>query len=343
MQTLEEFDQECPLSMMFCKRLSEEEFEEQAVSYTDQALRDLFRTMDRNPALCEKVIRRRKQDELEKSGFASLIKAKFFRAVEGQMNHCNEVNGEELRCRLDSLKDEMMKVQEYAQEAKSTATRSSKRLAEKRSGAQSSRRLLAPPTVPVAAPPAKQLAEKRLIVSAEVHSPKSCMVPPTVPAAPPLPPPPVPASTAKFSSPLRDKTNSQQLQMVVPATPELLDSYGLSKLNRPFQSLVPLGPHPGTGSCNRGSLTSVQTELLSGNPLKRLRSTGVQRSPGGTPVQTPKKPELQSGEVASPATAFNTALLDKFRNVGSPLEVAREATGDSDSDGSGFATPQGTP
>uniref|UniRef100_H3BG59 Uncharacterized protein n=1 Tax=Latimeria chalumnae TaxID=7897 RepID=H3BG59_LATCH len=162
MQTLEEFDQECPLSMMFCKRLSEEEFEEQAVSYTDQALRDLFRTMDRNPALCEKVIRRRKQDELEKSGFASLIKAKFFRAVEGQMNHCNEVNGEELRCRLDSLKDEMMKVQEYAQ---------------------------------VAAPPAKQLAEKRLIVSAEVHSPKSCMVPPTVPAAPPLPPPPVPAST----------------------------------------------------------------------------------------------------------------------------------------------------
>lgn len=74
METLEEFDQEYPLSKMFCKRMTKEEFDIEAMTYTEKALQDLFRSMDQNPSLCEKVVRKRKQAELENAGLKSFIK-----------------------------------------------------------------------------------------------------------------------------------------------------------------------------------------------------------------------------------------------------------------------------
>ncbi|MGH0175107.1 UNVERIFIED_CONTAM: hypothetical protein FKN15_069498 [Acipenser sinensis] len=224
---MEEFDRECPMIKTFCQQLSEDEFEEQALSYTERALLDLFRTMDQNPELYERVIRKRKQGELEKASVGSCLKAKFFTAVEGQMNRCNAVGAAELRQRVGHLKEEMKKVQAYAQ------------------------------------------------------------------------------GTAASSVDLTALSESE---------PE-------SSSN----------PHH-----------NIQYELLASIPLKRLRATGIVRSPGGTPLNTPRK----SGEESSPASAFNTALITKFRNALSPpgtSSLDSPERSDSDADSSGFATPHGTP
>lgn len=323
METLEEFDQEYPLSKMFCKRMTKEEFDIEAMTYTEKALQDLFRSMDQNPSLCEKVVRKRKQAELENAGLKSFIKAKFFSAVDGKMNRCNAVEIDELQERLQGLKDEMTKVQMYACEAK--GPRTSKRLAEKRQKEQaenstktgSCRPVLAA-TVPPAPPP------------------------PLLPPPPPPTPPPLPILSFRnlpLKTPLKDKSNLCTEGQMVMATPDLLESYGLARLNQRSKSI---GDLRDTGNADNRHPVSIYSELLAANHFQRLRSTGVDRSPGGTPSKNHKDNAAQ-GEMSTPASAFNTTLLDKFRNAKSPVESAPRSPAVSDSDSSGFATPPGSP
>ncbi|XP_078277981.1 uncharacterized protein LOC144606065 [Rhinoraja longicauda] len=275
--------------------------------------------MDQNPSLCEKVVRKRKQAELEKAGLKSFIKAKFFSAVDGKMNRCNAVEMDELRERLQGLKDEMRKVQTYAYEAK--GQRTSKRLAEKRQKEQAEN--------------STKTGSCRPVIAATV--------PPAPPPPPPPPAPPPPILSFRnlpLKTPLKDKSNLCTEEQVVMATPDLLESYGLARLNRRSKSI---GDLRDTGSAdNLYPVRSIYSELLAANHFKRLRSTGVDRSPGGTPSKTPKNKAAQ-GEISSPASAFNTTLLDKFRNAKSPVESAPRSPADSDSDNSGFATPPGSP
>uniref|UniRef100_UPI00398E99B6 mitochondrial fission regulator 1-like n=1 Tax=Pristiophorus japonicus TaxID=55135 RepID=UPI00398E99B6 len=314
METLEEFDQEYPMSKMFCKRMTKEEFEAEALTCTEKALQELFHTMDQNPLLCEKVVRKRKQTELEKAGLKSFIKAKFFSAVDGQMNRCNAVKMDELQERLRHLKDEMRKVQTYACEAKGSAQRTSKRLAEKRQ---------------------KEQGEDSTSTGASL--PLAAAIPP-----PPPPPPPLPSSSRLvLKTPLKDETNLHTREVMVSATPDLLESYGLARLNQRCKSIGDLKVSESDHSIQ--PVKSIHTELLAANHFKRLRSTGVHRSPGGTPSKIPKSQSAQEGEVSSPASAFNTTLLNKFRNTKSPIESAPRSPSTSDSDNSGFATPPGTP
>ncbi|XP_067911404.1 mitochondrial fission regulator 1-like [Heterodontus francisci] len=315
METLEEFDQEYPLSKIFCKRLTKEEFEAEALSYTEKALQDLFHAMEQNPLLCEKVVRKRKQTELEKAGLKSFIKAKFFSAVDGRMNRCNAVNMDELQERLRHLKDEMRKVQTYACEAKGSAQRTSKRLAEKRW---------------------KEQAETS--TSASTSLPSAAVVPPP----PPPPPPPLPSScNLGIKTPLKDKSNFHAREAMVLPTPDLLESYGLARLNHRCKSTGDLRVLE--SDHNIQPVQSIHSELLAANHFKRLRSTGIHRSPGGTPSKIPKSRPAQEGEMSSPASAFNTTLLNKFRNTKSPIESAPRSPSTSDSENSGFATPPGSP
>lgn len=73
MEILDEFDSEFPQSVIFCQRISEEAFERQAATYTERALRRLFRSLDRNPALAERVVRKGKQAECERRGLLSFL------------------------------------------------------------------------------------------------------------------------------------------------------------------------------------------------------------------------------------------------------------------------------
>lgn len=73
MEVLDEFDSEFPLSVTFCQLISEDDFERQAATYTERALRRLFRALDRNPALAERVVRNGKQTEIEQRGLLSSL------------------------------------------------------------------------------------------------------------------------------------------------------------------------------------------------------------------------------------------------------------------------------
>lgn len=73
MEVLDEFDPEFPQSVTFCQLISKEDFERQAATYTERSLRRLFRSLDRNPALAERVVRMGKQAECERRGLLSFL------------------------------------------------------------------------------------------------------------------------------------------------------------------------------------------------------------------------------------------------------------------------------
>ncbi|XP_043830982.1 uncharacterized protein LOC122734314 isoform X1 [Dromiciops gliroides] len=118
MEVLDEFDWEHPLNFTFCELISEEAFERQAVSYTERSLRRLFRSMDRNPTLGERVVRKWKQEEREGRGLISFLTGRFFRALQGDLNYYNSMGTLELQQRLDHLKKRMQKLNIYAQDAR---------------------------------------------------------------------------------------------------------------------------------------------------------------------------------------------------------------------------------
>uniref|UniRef100_A0A8D0NRD3 Uncharacterized protein n=1 Tax=Sus scrofa TaxID=9823 RepID=A0A8D0NRD3_PIG len=118
MEVLDEFDSEFPQSVAFCQLISEEDFERQAVTYTERALRRLFRSIDRNPALAERVVRKGKQAECEQRGILSFLWAKFSSAIQGELNCCNSMGAREMHRRLEQLKRRIHRVHLYSQDAK---------------------------------------------------------------------------------------------------------------------------------------------------------------------------------------------------------------------------------
>ncbi|XP_051006357.1 uncharacterized protein LOC127193059 [Acomys russatus] len=118
MEVLDEFDSEFPQSVTFCQLISEDDFERQAATYTERALRRLFRTLDRNPALAERVVRKGKQTEIEQRGLLSCLWAKFVCAVQGELNQCNSMGALEMHQRLEQLKRRIHRVHLYSQDAK---------------------------------------------------------------------------------------------------------------------------------------------------------------------------------------------------------------------------------
>ncbi|XP_061025230.1 uncharacterized protein LOC133075148 [Eubalaena glacialis] len=118
MEVLDEFDSEFPQSVTFCQLISEEDFERQAATYTERALRLLFRSLDRNPALAERVVRKGKQAECERRGLLSFLWAKVLCAVQGELNCCNSMGALEMHQRLEQLKRRIHRVYFYSQDAK---------------------------------------------------------------------------------------------------------------------------------------------------------------------------------------------------------------------------------
>ncbi|XP_041533835.1 extensin-like [Microtus oregoni] len=163
MEVLDEYDNEFPQSVTFCQLISEEDFERQAATYTERSLRRLFRSLDRNPALAERVVRKGKQTEMEQRGLLSGLWAKFVCAVQGELNQCNSMGALEMHQRLEQLKWRIHRVHLYSRGAKKRRRR---RLKPKR-----------------AADP----------VIFRDRSTSPCL--PPAPLPPPLPPPPLPVTT----------------------------------------------------------------------------------------------------------------------------------------------------
>ncbi|XP_055406049.1 uncharacterized protein LOC129629872 [Bubalus kerabau] len=141
MEVLDEFDSEFPQTVTFCQLISEEDFERQAATYTERALRRLFRSLDRNPALAERV-------------------AKASCAVQGELNGCNSMSALEMHQRLEQLKRRIHRVHLYSQDAKRRRRKRKRKKPERIVSAAPGLlpALLPPvppllPTAPTAAPP----------------------------------------------------------------------------------------------------------------------------------------------------------------------------------------------
>lgn len=132
--------------------------------------------------------------------------------------------------------------------------------------------------------------------------------PPALPAylPPPPPPPPLPDSiTLPVVAPLKDRNNV--LAKSLKQCSAKLKKISSSKL----RSSAPV--------------QSIREELMSADPVKRLRSTQVPRSPGGTPVYNTVKCESSIGSWTGPLDSpepMHAALIrifeHKFRNIRSP-------------------------
>ncbi|XP_053135938.1 uncharacterized protein LOC128338075 isoform X2 [Hemicordylus capensis] len=118
MEILGEFDNESPLYVSFCKRISPEDFERQSLTYTQKCLHDLYTKMEQNPGICERVVQKRKQLESQEAGLASYLKAKFL----SLFNYGgNSLEVEEIQEEAEQLKREMQRASNYAFAAKSAS------------------------------------------------------------------------------------------------------------------------------------------------------------------------------------------------------------------------------
>ncbi|XP_067163427.1 uncharacterized protein [Apteryx mantelli] len=128
METLDEFDNEYPLSTSFCKLISTEDFEEQSLSYTQQCLHELFSSMEQNPGICERAVRKQKQMEKEGAGLISFLKAKVFWTLQGELNYCNYVGIAEMQEKVSQLRRDMQRANNYARAAKTGKRRRARQL-----------------------------------------------------------------------------------------------------------------------------------------------------------------------------------------------------------------------
>lgn len=71
---LDEFDEATPLRGTFCSRLTEEQFEEQSASSTEEALAQLMEHLDKNPGVYGRVLRKKKRQQAEEAGLISFMK-----------------------------------------------------------------------------------------------------------------------------------------------------------------------------------------------------------------------------------------------------------------------------
>lgn len=77
MEILSEFDNESPLYVSFCRRISPEDFERESLTYTQKALRELYVHMEQNPDLCASIVQKRKQLDSKDAGLVSYVKVRF--------------------------------------------------------------------------------------------------------------------------------------------------------------------------------------------------------------------------------------------------------------------------
>nr|XP_025123010.1 uncharacterized protein LOC102393963 isoform X1 [Bubalus bubalis] len=303
MEVLDEFDSEFPQTVTFCQLISEEDFERQAATYTERALRRLFRSLDRNPALAERVVRKGKQAECERRGLLSFLWAKASCAVQGELNGCNSMSALEMHQRLEQLKRRIHRVHLYSQDAKRRRRKRKRKKPERIVSA-------APGLLPALLPP----------------------VPPLLPTAPTAAPPPAvytmprvfgpfpPLPSTLVSGPWRAASApcSEALQRFPGPTLEKVEvSRSELKLNwtglssnpkSPMVDLTPLVLNPG----------GFHFSYLTRNNAHELRFpwTSVCSSPAA-PEETP------SSSVR--ASIFTPPVLLKFQPVPRP-------TGDSEND-----------
>lgn len=71
---MDEYDPATPVGKVYCTRLSDEEYEDQASRCTEDALAELIQYLEKNPASYSRVMASRKKEREENAGFFSYAK-----------------------------------------------------------------------------------------------------------------------------------------------------------------------------------------------------------------------------------------------------------------------------
>jgi uncharacterized protein YozE (UPF0346 family) len=71
---MDEYDPPTPVSKVYCTRLSNAEYEDQASRCTEDALAELIQYLENNPSSYRRVVSSRKKEEGENAGFFSYAK-----------------------------------------------------------------------------------------------------------------------------------------------------------------------------------------------------------------------------------------------------------------------------
>ncbi|BFZ04611.1 hypothetical protein BsWGS_07650 [Bradybaena similaris] len=128
----DDFDDADSLEVAYCKLVSDKQYEEDTRSETDKALGELCLYLDQNPELYSRVLRKRKQEEMENAGVFSYVKSKMMSLLHGEQYPQCLVSASECVQQTNALKAGMCKTFQLSQELKGNVNRHSARIAAKR-------------------------------------------------------------------------------------------------------------------------------------------------------------------------------------------------------------------
>lgn len=317
LECMAEFDEPLSYDNAFCKKTSIEEYEERVSDDTGHALKDLMLYLDKHQNVYANILQKKNQEDAENAGIFSFLKVKVQSALNGGVYPAAMVNKIETKMRLEEMKADMMRVYEYSTEA--NGTRRSKRIAQMRGrrhqtindentpppGTRFTPAVLPPPAPPV--PPIQPTAGKgcpKLRARVKFSGVTSPPEPPPIPKS-------FPAMVIKPDKQDKPPKPLQDKNVFVPPTPRS-QTLRSKKHKRSF-SASSASP---TESVLGMTIETIQHEILTTNPYRRLKKTGLSRSPGGTPVYTPISKRMRRYGSATSLGSFNlntgTPLYDAF-------------------------------
>ncbi|KAK2160917.1 hypothetical protein LSH36_125g07015 [Paralvinella palmiformis] len=251
---LGEFEEDAStLEETFCtNKMSEDQFDAEAATETEKALKGLIEHLETNPSKMLKLLQKRKQEEIENAGFISLVKSRVLKKVQGEKYKKKLVTDEECRNKIEELSQGMMMVYSYVQEAK--GRRFSKRLAARQ-------RLKTQEDCT----PLKPCSASKGVLKDTTNTGKG-ISDLSVPHC--LPPPPLPLDYRLLTS-LKQKNTVFSFIGGVCSRYASLHNLSIRTING-GSLLTYLNSVREVSST--GSLVSVHEELLSSNPLQKLRT-----------------------------------------------------------------------
>ncbi|KAL8575206.1 hypothetical protein ACOMHN_042327 [Nucella lapillus] len=335
-ENLDEFDEAEELTTTFCQQITEEQYENQISEETEKALNELKDYLQKNPDTYFRIIRKRKQEELESAGVFSFLKVKMMSLLHGEQYPACLVSPEQSTQKLNQLTVDMQKAFTYSEESK--GRRFSKRLA----AARSSRLALADisdnkENTPVLQPHQPPLRGKRLVPSraqddaspvrgsgggegARLRSAKKNAASPRGLSAPPPIMAVLPSKTAHAPSPISAPPPLPPPPPPPPLLPQHTDS----------------SPHPGRGGRARRRSTRDVTgaesryPLLVRSPLASVRSeptSGCTPTPPGCADRSGGRKACVSGDAGDttpPASAPSSPSDCEFVTPESDIPVAKK-------------------
>jgi len=302
------FDPASPCLTTFCKRISKEDFEKQASDYTQDALAELLQYLEYNPTAYHNILRKRKREDAESGGIFSYLKAKMLTTMFGD-EYLERLDQKEAKQKMAKLKDDIRSSYDYAEEAKGSGKRFSRRIAnrcqlQKESNDNVAKNLefeLGSSNQPKSLP--KNTATTISGQNQTIFLPEPPPPPQVLPPPPPPPPPPPLCAHVPGHGGSKDANQEDKLLQL--------------------QTKMKKSDGPVTRShVNKSRVGSGQSESAADQLLASLKDPNTRAAlrPIGNSELTPCERRQKAANVdkENEFSLFNHQLITKFQNARSP-------------------------